>query len=101
MLSLLACCGFASRSLAETTTEWVEATADYQRTFQAPLNLIALRWEPVIDGQQWLLARSQNSPFSVPTSVPMMHVGPEWGSPYRFIEKAAAELADEYSVGHH
>lgn len=97
---LLAHCGLPSDALA-WPRDWVQETAEYQRTFKAPLNLIALRWGPVIDGEQWLLARSQNSPFSVPTSVPMMHVGPEWGSPYRFIEKAAKELADEYTVGHH
>lgn len=99
--ALLACCCLAPRALA-WPSDWVGTTVDYQRTFRAPLNLIALRWGPVIEGQQWwLLARSQNSPYSVPTSVPMMHVGPEWSSPYKFIERAARELVNEYSSGHH
>ncbi len=100
VVTFLACCGFQPIALAWPTA-WVEATADYQRAFKAPLNLIALRWGPIIDGQRWLLARSQNSPFSVPTSVPMLHVGPEWGSPHKFIERAASELTEEYRVGHH
>jgi hypothetical protein len=81
--------------------DWIHHTARLQRTFQAPQNLIALRWGPLIDGQQVLLARSQTNPFFIPTSVPMMHVGLEGGSPFKFIEAAAKELIAEYTVGHH
>jgi len=81
--------------------DWLAETVQSQRTFQAPLNLVALRWGPTINGQQILLARSQTNPMGVPTSVPMINVGPDWGSPFKFIERAAKELINEYTGGNH
>lgn len=80
----------------------IEQIADAQRRFRAPYNMIAVRWLPQdFRSEPYLMARSQNSPYGMPTSVPMINIGAADSSPSLFIRQGANRLIREYEAGRH